>query len=1171
MLSLTSRYTALMVALVAAILLVQAAPTAAQGIITNGTVTLGVNPHGQLNVAGPPSPIVGTPLVGLRYNANGWEALSHRSPCEGWGVGIANVGISGWANQCFSGAGEGGPVNGLRFGTFSLTADTATSNVFVPNPFNPGHDLLQITHQWTPSFWPNLYQGNVTIRNVNGGFIGNVNSPVGDIRYRRVLDWDIEPTRAEDFVTIGGIDGGVHTPAYLLFSGDNGFEIPDPLRFESGAPVDVFAAIQQSFGVANPVPCGFTQNFTNCGRFLQPGTGDPIVVDHGAMFDFGFPALAPGAAHQFAIFYGAAATKEEAEMALYMVGAEVYSYGNCRPLEPGIGGYAGCDTSTGAPVTFIFAAAGVGGAPVFGDISGVVYRDVNGNGVFEAGTDTPLAGVTVMAVGTDLAGNAITRTATTADDGSYVFMAMPRGDYSISSAMATGTLVRTTASPLAATVGGTFPYVMNVNFGYVAAAAVSGRAYTDMNANGAFDAGTDTPLAGVTMTLSGPGGARTATTDGNGAYSFGSLVPGSYTVSAPATAGGEPLATPGSVTLALGAGASGVANFGYAAPAAVSGTAYTDVNANGAFNPGTDTPLAGVTITLNGPGGARTATTDASGAFSFGNLVAGTYTASAPATAGGQLLTTASPVTLTLGVGQLGTANFGYVAPATVSGTAYSDANGNGVFDAGTDAPLAGVTLTLSGPGGTRTTTTNAGGGYSFANLLPGTYTVSAPASFSGQPRVTPSPVTLTLGAGASGVASFGYVVTAVVSGTAYSDANGNSAFNPGVDAPMPGVTITLNGPGGTRTTTTDANGAYSFANLLPGSYTATAPATAAGQPLVTPSAVTLTLGPGQLGTANFGYVVTAAASGTAYTDANANGVFNPGTDTPLAGVTITLTGPGGTRTATTDANGAYSFANLLPGSYSAAAPATVGGQPLVTPSPVALTLGAGQMGGASFGYRKPAVDPPTTIGGTVYTDIKRNHRFNPGIDTPLAGVTVTLTGPGGTRTAVTGADGTYLFAHLEPGRYRVSAPRTVNGEPLVTDSPVTVNLLYGQQRIVNFGYKRPPLARIHGVVFTDVKDNGEFNPDKDTPLAGVRVTLSGPGGPRTVTTGADGRYAVGDLLPGRYTVSVPATFNGQPTVTRDPVTVTVHGGNHQVDFGYKQPAPPACKGNDPKCKGKGR
>jgi len=49
--------------------------------------------------------------------------------------------------------------------------------------------------------------------------------------------------------------------------------------------------------------------------------------DHGALFDFQFGALAPGASRQFTIFYGAAASETDMLGALAKVGAEVYSLG----------------------------------------------------------------------------------------------------------------------------------------------------------------------------------------------------------------------------------------------------------------------------------------------------------------------------------------------------------------------------------------------------------------------------------------------------------------------------------------------------------------------------------------------------------------------------------------------------------------------------------------------------------------------------------------------------------------------------------------------------------------------------------------------------------------------------------------------------------------------------
>ncbi len=80
--------------------------------------------------------------------------------------------------------------------------------------------------------------------------------------------------------------------------------------------------------------------------------------------------------------------------------------------------------------------------------------------------------------------------------------------------------------------------------------------------------------------------------------------------------------------------------------------------------------------------------------------------------------------------------NFGERKLSTVAGTVYFDANGDGRFDGG-DAPLAGVTLNLTGTDDlgnqiTGTQVTGPGGTYQFSGLRPGSYLINAvqPAGF---------------------------------------------------------------------------------------------------------------------------------------------------------------------------------------------------------------------------------------------------------------------------------------------------------------------------------------------------------------------------------------------------------------------------------------------------------
>src|SRR5207248_1250620 len=70
----------------------------------------------------------------------------------------------------------------------------------------------------------------------------------------------------------------------------------------------------------------------------------------------------------------------------------------------------------------------------------------------------------------------------------------------------------------------------------------------------------------------------------------------------------------------------------------------------------------------------------------------------------------------------------------------------------------------------------------------------------------------------------------------------------------------------------------------------------------------------------NFGELQPASLAGYVYVDANNDGIKQV-TETPIAGTTVTLTGTdvngnAVSKTTTTDANGLYSFTNLVPGTY---------------------------------------------------------------------------------------------------------------------------------------------------------------------------------------------------------------------------------------------------------------
>lgn len=276
----------------------RATPT--EAIIDNGTIRLGVHATAELNVPGEVPSVGGTYEVGLRYLPTNAEGTAPGCLCEGWGVADVSSSTSGWANQDFGGA------TNLSVVSFDATASTAVSVVRVG-------DTFEVTHDYHPSSSPNLYEVDVTIKNVSEAVV----SP----KYRRVMDWDVEPTAFDEYVTNQG--GGATN---LVFYNTNGFASSDPLSDAAGE------------------------------GWIEGDVVDAGPDDHGALFDFQFADLAPGASRNFQIYYGAAGTESDADTARAIVGAEVYSYGQTST-----------DPENGTPNTFIFAFAGVGGSRECGE------------------------------------------------------------------------------------------------------------------------------------------------------------------------------------------------------------------------------------------------------------------------------------------------------------------------------------------------------------------------------------------------------------------------------------------------------------------------------------------------------------------------------------------------------------------------------------------------------------------------------------------------------------------------------------------------------------------------------------------------------------------------------------------------------------------------------------
>jgi hypothetical protein len=240
------------------------------GVISNGTVSLGINPEGQLNVLSDPG------FVGLRFGPTGLDGVAHACLCEGWGVAHPLSEVSGYANQS-----QSPNTSNLTVESFVRTATEATSVVNVGSTFRVRHHFRPIAAT------SNLYEIHVTVENTS-------DEPLSGVVYRRVVDWDVAPTPFSEFITVvrSASLTGVSTT-------NNGFNSADPL--------------------VPPGPIG-SETPDHTGDFFNVG-----AFDHGALFDITLSTIFPGGTNTFVIYYGAAGNTADAKAALRSVGVAALS------------------------------------------------------------------------------------------------------------------------------------------------------------------------------------------------------------------------------------------------------------------------------------------------------------------------------------------------------------------------------------------------------------------------------------------------------------------------------------------------------------------------------------------------------------------------------------------------------------------------------------------------------------------------------------------------------------------------------------------------------------------------------------------------------------------------------------------------------------------------------
>jgi protocatechuate 3,4-dioxygenase beta subunit len=896
-----------------------------------------------------------------------------------------------------------------------------------------------------------------------------------------------------------------------------------------------------------------------------------------------------------------------------------------------------------------------------GTIGDFAWNDLNGDGTQTLG-EPGIPGVQVTIVGVGANASYLNEDLTDAD-GKYLFENLPPGTYRLSFVTPAGFTATTIQSGASADgdsdingAGQTSDITifsgaqrLDIDAGYTAdqnqGTIIAGNAWEDKNGDGQR-AASELPIPGIIVNLlsiDGSGNAllmMTTSTDGDGNYKFEGLQPGNYKV---LLSGLEPyflstpnvgndfsdsdfeIATSETAVLALSGGSLTNVDAGLYQKSNIGDFVWSDTNRDGIQQSG-ELGIGGIVVNIESqnpsPPFTMQTTTSGDGMYAFTDLAPGTYkvTFTKPDNANPTTQNVAQDRTVDSDIDANGevivmvmsgvfdnTVDAGYISllQGTISGNLWEDKDGDGQREAG-ELAVAGKEVSAyaidatGAPTFIGTTTTNTAGFYEFLNLTAGNYqlvlgdvspsfvtkyNVGNEATNSDFDRITRSTTILNLLPNTSfsnidgGIYNVGSVGDFV-----WNDANQNGTQDAG-EVGLAGVTLTLVNESGTVVSTqvSDANGAYQFSNLEPGTYGIVAMipdpfvktlfnvgASATNSDFAEAAGIVgtlpfLVMSGMQIVDIDLGcMLVTTSISGLTWADANNDGIRQD-SEEKLSGVTVYLINATTGDTISqqlSSATGTYRFDDLAAGNYQIGfdtvsnryitlfnvgsvdrnSDAMSFDQRLSLPISVAIgtnikNVDAGYVNGSTIGDFVWIDADSDGIQGT--SEVGQNgvkvyllNNLGIVIDSTISGLNMT-----------TGQNGFYVFDNLPYGDYILDfdLPRNFAYTIIVpanasTNSDVT-NIVNGQTDLITLtpGQSRTDIdagyivmaatkSNLSGVAWRDVNGDRLRNPGEPL-LANVAITLKNAQNVTigTTTTNSNGAYTFVDLDFGDYYLVAPA------------------------------------------------